>query len=89
LPTLEERAHIFKVHLRKIKVSDAYDKDTYANKLAALTPGFSGADIQNICNEAAIIAARTNMEAVGIKEFEVATERVIAGVEKAMPKNEN
>lgn len=89
LPTLEERAHIFKVHLKKIKVSDAYDKDTYANKLAALTPGFSGADIQNICNEAAIIAARTNMESVGIKQFEVATERVIAGVEKAMPKNEN
>jgi len=89
LPTLEERAQIFKVHLRKITVSDAYDKETYANKLAALTPGFSGADIQNICNEAAIIAARGNKEAVGIKEFELATERVIAGTEKAMPKNEN
>ena len=45
LLTLEERAQIFKVHLRKIKVSDEYDKETYANKLAALTPGFSGADI--------------------------------------------
>ena len=53
-----------------------------------MTPGFSGADIQNICNEAAIIAARNNLEAVGIRQFEVATERVIAGVEKSMPKNE-
>lgn len=88
LPTLEERAAIFKVHLKKIKVSDQYDKETYANKLAALTPGFSGADIQNICNEAAIITARKDLEAVGIREFELATERVIAGVEKSMPKNE-
>lgn len=45
LPTLEERAQIFKVHLKKITVSDEYDKETYAKKLAALTPGFSGADI--------------------------------------------
>ena len=89
LPTLEERSHIFKVHLKKIKVSDQYDKETYANKLAALTPGFSGADIKNICNEAAIITARADKEAVGIREFELATERVIAGVEKSMPKNEN
>lgn len=89
LPTLEERAHIFKVHLKKIKVSDQYDKETYANKLAALTPGFSGADIKNICNEAAIITARADKESVGIREFELATERVIAGVEKSMPKNEN
>ena len=45
LPTLEERAQIFKVHLKTITVSDEYDKETYAKKLAALTPGFSGADI--------------------------------------------
>ena len=45
MPTLEERAQIFKVHLKKITVSDEYDKETYAKKLAALTPGFSGADI--------------------------------------------
>jgi AFG3 family protein len=88
LPTLEERAQIFKVHLKKITVSDKHDKATYAKKLAALTPGFSGADIKNICNEAAIITARANKDAVGIREFELATERVIAGVEKSMPKNE-
>lgn len=88
MPTLEERAQIFKVHLKKISVDGKYDKATYANKLAALTPGFSGADIMNICNEAAIITARANKDSVGIREFELATERVIAGVEKSMPKNE-
>jgi len=56
--------------------------------LAALTPGFSGADIANICNEAAIMAARGDSESVAIRDFELATERVIAGIEKAMPKNE-
>jgi AFG3 family protein len=88
LPTIEERASIFKVHLKKIKVDEKFDKEEYAKKLAALTPGFSGADIANICNEAAIISARKNLEAVGIREFEIATERVIAGIEKSMPKNE-
>jgi len=52
-----------------------------------LTPGFSGADIMNICNEGAIIAARANKEAVSIKDFEMATERVIGGIEKKMPMN--
>lgn len=56
--------------------------------MAALTPGFSGADIANICNEAAIMAARGDKENVAIRDFELATERVIAGIEKAMPKNE-
>ena len=79
---------IFKVHLRKIKVSENYDKEVYAKKLASLTPGFSGADIENICNEAAIMAARGDKESVSILEFEKATERVIAGIEKSMPKNE-
>jgi len=88
LPTLEERAEIFKVHLRKILLNEQFDKETYARKLAALTPGFSGADIQNICNEAAIMAARVNKDSVSIREFELATERVIAGIEKEMPKNE-
>jgi AFG3 family protein len=77
------------VHLKKILVDEKFDKEEYAKKLAALTPGFSGADIANICNEAAIIAARGNKEAVSILEFETATERVIAGIEKSMPKNEN
>lgn len=53
-----------------------------------MTPGFSGADIENICNEAAIIAARNNKGSVSLLEFERATERVIAGIEKSMPKNE-
>jgi len=79
---------IFKVHLKKITVSDAFDKATYAKKLATLTPGFSGADIENICNEGAIMAARGNKESVDIRSFELATERVIAGIEKSMPKNE-
>lgn len=88
LPSLEERAQIFKVHLRKILVNTNYDKATYSKKLAALTPGFSGADIENICNEAAIMAARKAKDSVDIMDFELATERVIAGIEKSMPKNE-
>lgn len=88
LPSLEERVEIFKVHLKKVTVSDQYDKETYAKKLASLTPGFSGADIENICNEGAIMAARGNKENVDIRAFEQATERVIAGIEKSMPKNE-
>lgn len=88
LPNLEERSAIFKVHLKRILVNEEYAKATYAQKLAALTPGFSGADIENICNEAAIIAARGDKGSVSLIEFERATERVIAGIEKAMPKNE-
>ena len=87
-PSLDERAAIFKVHLKKIKTNDQFDKETYSKKLAALTPGFSGADIANICNEAAIMAARGDKEDVAIRDFELATERVIAGIEKSMPKNE-
>lgn len=56
--------------------------------MSALTPGFSGADLKNICNEAAIIAARKNLDTVSIKEFEEATERVIAGIEKKLPLSE-
>lgn len=76
------------MHLRKITVDETFDKSTYAKKLATLTPGFSGADIENICNEGAIMAARGNKESVDIRSFELATERVIAGIEKSMPKNE-
>ena len=57
-------------------------RDEYAKKLSALTPGFSGADIANICNEGAIIAARNDLPAVDLKQFEEATERVMAGIEK-------
>ena len=50
-----------------------------------MTPGFSGADIMNICNEGAIIAARKNAEQVSIRDFEMATERVIGGIERKLP----
>jgi len=70
------------VHLKKIKLNDEYVREDYAKKMSTLTPGFSGADISNVCNEAAIIAARSNMESVGIKEFEKAVERIIGGLEK-------
>jgi AFG3 family protein len=56
--------------------------------MSALTPGFSGADIMNICNEAAIIAARKTLDSVSIREFEDATERVIGGIEKKIPLSE-
>mmetsp|Transcript_22646 Transcript_22646/g.21818 ORF Transcript_22646/g.21818 Transcript_22646/m.21818 type:complete len:325 (-) Transcript_22646:648-1622(-) len=87
-PSIKERQSIFEVHLKKIVTNIKLAKEDYAKKLAALTPGFSGADIMNICNEAAIIAARKKHESVSIKEFEEATERVIAGIEKKMPLSE-
>ena len=58
LPSIKEREQIFNVHLKKIKTNEYMPKEEYARKISALTPGFSGADIMNICNEAAIIAAR-------------------------------
>lgn len=87
LPSIKERKQIFEVHLKKIKVDERYDKEEYARKLAALTPGFSGADIMNICNEGAIIAARKSAEHVTIRDFEMATERVIGGIEKKLPQS--
>lgn len=72
------------MHLKKIKVNKEKSRDEYAAKMAALTPGFSGADIANVCNEGAIIAARKDVKSVGIKQFEDATERVIGGIEKKM-----
>ena len=71
--------------MKKIKLDDSLPKEEYAKKLSALTPGFSGADIANICNEGAIIAARTDKKSVGRREFEKATERVIAGIERKLP----
>jgi AFG3 family protein len=82
LPTIKDRVEIFKVHLKKIKLNIEKTREEYAKKVASLTPGFSGADISNVCNEAAILAARNNLESVGIKEFENAIERVIGGIEK-------
>jgi AFG3 family protein len=77
-PDLVGREQIFKVHLKSIKLADDID----AKKLAALTPGFAGADIANICNEAALIAARRDKKAVEMVDFNSAVDRVIGGLEK-------
>lgn len=79
-PELQGRKEIFQVHLPKIKL--AGEIDDLKNRLAALTPGFSGADISNVCNEAALIAARNNCTSVTLEHFEQAIERVIGGVER-------
>ncbi|XP_032420988.1 mitochondrial inner membrane m-AAA protease component AFG3L2 isoform X2 [Xiphophorus hellerii] len=81
-PDIKGRASIFKVHLRPLKLSTDLDKDALAKKMAALTPGFSGADIANVCNEAALIAARHLSDTINQKHFEQAIERVIGGLEK-------
>jgi cell division protease FtsH len=72
------REAIFKVHLKPIKVSQTLD----VHKLAEQTPGFAGADIANVCNEAALIAARKGKEAVDMSDFQDAIDRVIGGLEK-------
>jgi AFG3 family protein len=78
LPTKTERRAIFEVHTAPLTLSDDIDLEI----LSAQTPGFSGADIANICNEAALIAARNDKEAVSMTDFYAATDRVIAGLEK-------
>ncbi len=77
-PDLKGREQIFNVHLKPIKIS----KEVDASKLAAQTPGFVGADIANICNEAALIAARKNRDEVMMDDFNDAIDRVIGGLEK-------
>ncbi len=77
-PDLKGREAIFKVHLKPIKVSKTLD----VHKLAEQTPGFAGADIANVCNEAALIAARKGKEAVSMEDFQDAVDRVIGGLEK-------
>lgn len=77
-PDLAGREAIFKVHLKPIKISKTLD----IHKLAEQTPGFAGADIANVCNEAALIAARKNKEAVDMQDFQDAVDRVIGGLEK-------
>ncbi|KAI9224367.1 peptidase family M41-domain-containing protein [Blastocladiella britannica] len=81
-PDINGRLQIFKVHLKPIKVDPAQDMESLVRKLGALTPGFSGADISNVCNEAALVAARYQAKTVQLKHFEQAIERVIAGLEK-------
>lgn len=78
LPELHERQQIFDVHLAKIKMDDSIDREF----LAKQTPGFSGADIANVCNEAALIAARNSHESVNKQDFLDAVDRIIGGLEK-------
>lgn len=78
LPELNDRVAIFKVHLRGIKTDESVDVDL----LARQTPGFSGADIANVCNEAALIAARHNKDVVQRQDFIDAVDRIIGGLEK-------
>ena len=78
LPDLTERKEIFQVHLRKVKIDDTVDIDFISRQ----TPGFSGADIANVCNEAALIAARHNKKTVGKQDFLAAVDRIIGGLEK-------
>ncbi len=82
LPDIEGRKEIFMVHLKPLKLNPEKTKAEYAKRLATLTPGFSGADISNLCNEAAILAARKSKLFVDSDDFEMATERVIAGLER-------
>lgn len=78
LPNLNERKGIFEVHVRKLRLGKDVDLDFFAKQ----TPGFSGADIANVCNEAALIAARNNKKYVGKEEFLAAVDRIIGGLEK-------
>lgn len=78
LPDVRERKEIFEVHLRPIKQDETVDMDF----LAKQTPGFSGADIANVCNEAALIAARKERKAVGRQDFLDAVDRIVGGLEK-------
>ena len=77
-PDVKGREQIFKVHLNPIKVSETLD----VHKLAEQTPGFAGADIANVCNEAALIAARKGKAAVDMSDFQDAIDRIIGGLEK-------
>eukprot|EP00092_Neocalanus_flemingeri_P037046 GFUD01040331.1.p1 GENE.GFUD01040331.1~~GFUD01040331.1.p1 ORF type:complete len:503 (+),score=215.44 GFUD01040331.1:3-1511(+) len=79
-PDIKGRSSIFQVHLGNLKTE--VDKLPLAKKMAALTPGFTGADIANVCNEAALIAARDLSSHIVVKHFEAAIERVVAGMEK-------
>ncbi|CDK27258.1 unnamed protein product [Kuraishia capsulata CBS 1993] len=81
-PELSGRQDIFAVHLKNVKVNPKINMEDLKGRLATMTPGFSGADIANCANEAALIAARTNSDYVEVEHFEQAIERVIAGLEK-------
>jgi len=79
-PDIKGREQIFRVYLKKLRLD--HPPDYYSQRLAALTPGFAGADIANVCNEAALIAARKGAKIVEMVDFESAVDRVIGGLEK-------
>ncbi|XP_072236555.1 mitochondrial inner membrane m-AAA protease component AFG3L2-like isoform X2 [Leuresthes tenuis] len=81
-PDIKGRASIFKVHLRPLKLDPSIDVEALSRRLAALTPGFTGAEIASVCNEAALIAVRHSSQFVNTRHFEQAAERVIGGLEK-------
>eukprot|EP01069_Polyplicarium_translucidae_P002111 Polyplicarium_translucidae@DN1921_c0_g2_i1.p1 len=83
VPDIEDRKEIFKIHLSPLKLAEGVNEDQLASRLAALTPGLSGADIQNICNEAAIGAARGDRPGVDWAEFESSVDRLLGGLRKA------
>jgi len=80
-PDMKSREEIFLVHLKPLKF-DKNQSNEYAKKLATMTPGFSGADIANVCNEAALIAARRKGDSVSFTDFEAAIDRIVGGIEK-------
>uniref|UniRef100_A0A7N0U3K6 AAA+ ATPase domain-containing protein n=1 Tax=Kalanchoe fedtschenkoi TaxID=63787 RepID=A0A7N0U3K6_KALFE len=79
-PGIKGREQIFQIYLKKLKLDQ--EPSFYSQRLAALTPGFAGADIANVCNEAALIAARTDDTQIKMSHFEAAIDRVIGGLEK-------
>merc|ERR1711904_626471 len=81
-PDVADREEIFKVHLRPVKVDPNESTEVVARRMATLTPGMSGAEIANICNEAAIFAARRDSKYANLMDFETAVERVIGGLKK-------
>ncbi|XP_058748750.1 ATP-dependent zinc metalloprotease FTSH 3, mitochondrial-like [Vicia villosa] len=80
VPDIKGRDQIFQIYLKTIKLD--HEPSYYSQRLAALTPGFAGADIANVCNEAALIAARTDEAQVTMDHFEAAIDRIIGGLEK-------
>mmetsp|Transcript_23622 Transcript_23622/g.3920 ORF Transcript_23622/g.3920 Transcript_23622/m.3920 type:complete len:124 (+) Transcript_23622:1146-1517(+) len=82
LPDIDGRQEILKIHLQPLKLNEEIALEEYAKRLAALSPGFSGADLENLCNEAAILAARADKKSIDKADFENASEKVIGGLAK-------
>jgi len=89
LPDINERKEIFEVHLKPLKLNKDKTIIEYATRLSSLTPGFTGADISNLCNEAAIFACREDKKDVNEIHFELATERILAGIKRPKVPSKN